>query len=246
MSARPWYAWYPGDFAAKTRRLTLEQIGAYHRLLDEYYLMAEALSTNRSELHRVCGAITESERAAVEFVITRFFYEKSGRYRNKRADKELARQLEIADNLSRRGRAGSDARWGNKMPVAMPVAMLEKCLSDASEMAYPQPQPQTTATTISTISTGDGNKGVRGKSKFPIPADFAVSDRVRTWAEKFGYGQLEKHLENFRLQAEARAYAYANWDSAFMKAIAKDWAGLRTNGHDRGTETLSELLTKEQ
>ena len=65
----------------------------------------------------------------------------------------------------------------------------------------------------------------RGTSrKTLMPDDFAVSDRVKAWAEEKGFGQLQKHLDHFRLTAQARAYTYADWDSAFMKAIADNWA----------------------
>jgi hypothetical protein len=60
-----------------------------------------------------------------------------------------------------------------------------------------------------------------------LPADFAISERVRTWAEAKGFTRLDEHLEAFRLKASARAYTYANWDDAFMGAIRDDWAKLR-------------------
>lgn len=62
----------------------------------------------------------------------------------------------------------------------------------------------------------------------PMPDGFEVSDRVRAWAEGYGFSQLDKHLEHFQDQARARAYVYADWDAALMNAIRKDWAGLRT------------------
>ncbi len=89
------------------------------------------------------------------------------------------------------------------------------------------------------------NTGVRGKTaKFPLPEQFAVSDRVRAWAQKKGFSKLDEHLENFRLTAQAKGYAYADWDSALMKAISADWAKLRVNGHD--SETLADLLGKDR
>lgn len=69
---------------------------------------------------------------------------------------------------------------------------------------------------------------LNGKSRErPIPKDFAVSDRVKAWAAEKNFDSLEQHLENFRLQCEAKGYQYIDWDSAFMKAISKDWAGVR-------------------
>ena len=64
--------------------------------------------------------------------------------------------------------------------------------------------------------------------KAKMPPDFAISERVATWASKNGFGSLEAHLEAFKRKVEASGYMYINWDSAFMEAIREDWAKLRT------------------
>lgn len=74
-----------------------------------------------------------------------------------------------------------------------------------------------------------------------LPDDFAISDAVRKWAQAKGHGQLDAHLEAFIETAKARAYAYADWDSAFKKAIREDWAKLR-NGGVNGNRTFSRKL----
>jgi hypothetical protein len=67
----------------------------------------------------------------------------------------------------------------------------------------------------------------RKKPRTPLPTDFGISERVRQWALKNNYGQLEDHLEAFKLKCEKADYRYVNWDSAFMEAIRDDWAELR-------------------
>lgn len=61
----------------------------------------------------------------------------------------------------------------------------------------------------------------------PLPADFAISERVRRWAAEKGHTRLEDHFENFVGAAKAKGYAYADWDEAFMGAIRGDWAKLK-------------------
>jgi hypothetical protein len=63
-----------------------------------------------------------------------------------------------------------------------------------------------------------------------LPDDFNISEQVRSWARERGFGQLEEHLERFKLRAGAKGYKYANWDLAFMSAVRDDWARLRTSG----------------
>lgn len=67
----------------------------------------------------------------------------------------------------------------------------------------------------------------KGRGKTAMPADFAISDRVRTWAAEHGFGQLDEHLDSFRSKCLANGYRYSNWDSAFMNAIRDDWGKIR-------------------
>jgi hypothetical protein len=60
--------------------------------------------------------------------------------------------------------------------------------------------------------------------KTSLPDNFTISDRVISWANQNGYRDLQKHLDNFILQAQAKNYQYVNWDSAFMTAIKDNWA----------------------
>jgi hypothetical protein len=67
----------------------------------------------------------------------------------------------------------------------------------------------------------------RKSQKTPLPDDFGINERVRSWAAAKGYGQIDDHLEAFKRKARAKAYSYADWDEAFMEAIREDWAKLR-------------------
>ncbi len=84
------------------------------------------------------------------------------------------------------------------------------------------------------VAAAPAPASVRKKAiKTAMPEGFGVSDRVKTWAQSKGYGQLDQHLEAFARKAKANGYTYADWDSAFMEAIREDWAKLRgrlTNG----------------
>ena len=66
----------------------------------------------------------------------------------------------------------------------------------------------------------------RAPQKHPLPEDFGISGRVRTWAAEKGHDRLDQHLESFRAKAQAKGYAYADWDAAFMEAIRENWAKL--------------------
>lgn len=68
------------------------------------------------------------------------------------------------------------------------------------------------------------------KSETPLSDDFGISEAVRTWATGKGFTRLDDHLEAFKDYALSRGKTYADWDSAFKRAIREDWAKLNGNG----------------
>ena len=91
-----------------------------------------------------------------------------------------------------------------------------ECIQDVSSL-----EPQ--------VSIGKDSQGKKSKQKTSLPDDFCISERVIEWAKKEGYRELQKHFDNFVLQAQAKNYQYANWDSAFMTAIRQNWAKVSMN-----------------
>lgn len=78
----------------------------------------------------------------------------------------------------------------------------------------------------------EGIKEGKGSRKTSLPGNFTISDRVRQWAEEKGHNNLEAHLENFKLQCEAKGYQYKDWDAAFMNAVRNNWAKIEKRGRD--------------
>ena len=144
MSAKPWYAFYYGDYAVDTRDLSLAQHGAYRLLLDHYYAITGALPCELPQLWRLTGAITEEEKVAVSFVVERFFVNGNNGLHNKRADIEIRKQADFLAEQSRKGKLSANVRWGNRT-VTEPVT--EGITERQPDCNLPQPQTITTATT---------------------------------------------------------------------------------------------------
>ncbi|KFL18966.1 Uncharacterised protein [Ralstonia pickettii] len=70
------------------------------------------------------------------------------------------------------------------------------------------------------------NRPKSANGKIPLPEGFAISEGVRKWAKANGHQNLEAHFEYFIDTVQANGNVYANWDAAFKKAVANDWAGL--------------------
>lgn len=56
-----------------------------------------------------------------------------------------------------------------------------------------------------------------------LPDGFGISNRVREWAKRKGYSNLDAHLESFLSAVKRKGYQYADWDEALMTAIRDDW-----------------------
>lgn len=88
---------------------------------------------------------------------------------------------------------------------------------------------ETKSNALDTDSDTDSDKKKprkRATPKTALPENFTVSERVRQWAAEKGHAQLDRHLDHFRLAAEAKGYTYADWDAAFMRAVTDNWAKL--------------------
>ncbi len=94
--------------------------------------------------------------------------------------------------------------------------------------------PTATPTTSPTPALDD-DENVQDRKDIPpekpirrtyLPKDFALSERVRDWAQRKGHDRLEQRFEYFTSFAVRRAARYADWDVALMSSIRDDWAKL--------------------
>lgn len=106
MSSKPWFAWFPADYRAKTAHLTFEQDGAYRRLLDAYYERRAPLPADPNALYRLVSAQNDKERAAVDVIAAEFFSNGDGKLRHLRCDEQIAKEEALHQAWSEAGRKG--------------------------------------------------------------------------------------------------------------------------------------------
>ena len=106
MSSRPWYAWFPADYRAKTAHLTFEQDGAYRRLLDAYYERRGPLPADKTALYRLTSAQDERERVAIDAVVGQYFENGDGQLRHHRCDEQIAKEQAMHRRVVEGGRKG--------------------------------------------------------------------------------------------------------------------------------------------
>lgn len=103
----PWFALYVSDYLAKTCHLTQGQHGAYFLLMLHYYGTGKPIPANAMQVHSICRCKTDAEKQSCDEIIQLFFKEKSGVYRHKRIDQELARR----SSISTKRRKSASKRW---------------------------------------------------------------------------------------------------------------------------------------
>lgn len=125
MTGLAWYPLYPGDYARDTQQLSLLEHGAYLLLMNHYYstgsldCMIERSSNDESSdeqpvnnlrIYRLCSAISDEEKKAVDVVLKLFFTYKKGKYISRKIEEVIAEQTEKHKKKSEAARLAVAAR----------------------------------------------------------------------------------------------------------------------------------------
>lgn len=210
-----------GDYVRDTLGLSMQQDGAYTRLMDQYYAGERPLPLDHKELYGIARCRDAAERKAVDFVLKRFFVETPDGFRQKRCDVELEEMVAKSKSASRSAKKRWSERNANAYANASPDAYANALRTQSVGNARQEPR---------TINQEPGKAKTARKRAIPLPDNFGISDRVREWAAQKGHGKLEARLEHFLGYAKAHGKTYADWDESFMNAIRADWAKFNTSG----------------
>jgi uncharacterized protein YdaU (DUF1376 family) len=201
------YPFHIGDYLSHTSHLSDAEDLAYRRMIDLYYQTEKPFSDIALVARKV-----KSSPETVKVILEEFFefWVEDSTWRNKRADIEIAKY----QYLSESGKKGAAKRWGKDKP------MDTQCEPNSPPIATPiATKNQEPRTNISILTP----KKASPKKK-PIPEDFSISERVRDWATRKGFKNLEEHFEYFVDKCNQKGYLNVDWDLAFMNAIRDDWA----------------------
>lgn len=118
MSRKPdeWMPLHIGDYHADTTHLTREQHGAYVLLLMAYWRRGGPLPDDDARLAAIVKA-SAGEWRRLKPILTEFFEVLDGQWRQKRADKELAKANAMTNAKAEAGRKGAERRWHNDTPA---------------------------------------------------------------------------------------------------------------------------------
>ena len=112
-----WYPRYYHDYKAATGHLTIAEHGALTLLLDEYYAQGGPIHAEPKRLMHLLRAHTDVEKEAVRAVLAEFFVMDKGKWRNNRADREIAVRSELIEKKRRAAVEGNNRRWNKTTNV---------------------------------------------------------------------------------------------------------------------------------
>ena len=181
-----WYARYPGDYGRDTAHLSMIEHGAYGLLLDHYYSTAAPLPADVAALYRICRAFDQSEREAVDCVVSQFFDLRDDGYHNVRADMELVKRNEHHKRLSTGARKTNEKRW-NRLATRS---------ATRSALASPQPQPYPQKETSKSVPAANPAADTREFDAFweAYPKKLGKAEARKAWVQQFCDGHLGEIL----------------------------------------------------
>lgn len=136
-----YYNRYPAHYLAKTLLLTLEQDGAYTRLMDWYYAEERAIPDDKR--YTVGRCQSKRERDAVDFVLREFFDLRDGAWVHDRIEKELVKAAPKIDAARENGKRGGRPRkekptgFQDKNPMGLQEETQQEPSAKAPQTPYP-------------------------------------------------------------------------------------------------------------
>lgn len=174
-----YYMFNIGDYASHTQRLSVPEDCAYRRLLDLYYLNERPFNGCSTDVAREIGMSDSLD--SVEYILQKFFPNDGECWRNKRADKEIARYQSKKKLASKAGKASGKARRG---------AASEQTLNGRSSNVEP---------TINQEPLTINQEPVKTTVRFAAP----TVEEVRNYCVEKGYTMDPERFVNF--------YESKNW-----------------------------------
>lgn len=191
-----YYQFNIADYRKDTSHLTPIEHYIYRFLMDWAYLDEQPIPLDTTFVLRKLN-LTSKHLSNLENVLNDFFKKSDFGWYQKRINESIAEYHNYLNKQSINGKKGGRP----KKPTANPPIT--------------QIEPKKSLTT--------NHKPITNKETL-LPEDFAISERVISWANQRGYRDLEKHFDHFVILAQAKGYKYTDWDAAFMNAIRNNWA----------------------
>lgn len=185
--------------------LSLAEHGAYSILLDVYYATETPLPADLDALHRMCRAMTQEERAAVQAVADRFFKVGEDGFRhNPRADREIKTARETVQKQRESGVESARKRWSSDRSTHKSTHNLTTGLAMQPPTTNHQEKPKPSRALRSGL---DGLNGAFTAFWEAYPRKKSKGDAEKAWLKI----RPDEQLASAILAAVERAKTSADW-----------------------------------
>lgn len=211
-----YYSRYPAHYMAKTLHLTMQQDGAYTRLLDWMYANERAIPD--ADKYLIARASKKDEKSAVNFVLSSFFSLTPEGWVNDRV------KFEIAKASPKIEAARINGLRGGRPPKQKPSGFLENspvgsCTETQSVIFTKAPQSPISNTTARARSNADARPAKNRGSR--LPPEWAPDADLIAWA------RTERPSVDLRTEtAKFRDYWIAK---AGQQGVKLDWTATFRN-----------------
>lgn len=229
----PFFPMYPSDFEADTSHLTLEEDGAYNRLLRLMWMTNGcSLPNDDAWIARRMRVDMETFDRVIRGLLEEFFISSNGRVSNARLS-EISEESNAAHK--RRVEAGSK---GGKVKPLKTKGSTPSNAEAKPKQPQPQPQPYIDTNVSKSVSFEDApepkpkkSKRSASKPKAPISKDWKPTDENRAYAsDKFAEARrcrrpdepqvdppnIDEMAENFRDYWRSKGEKRADWSASWQ------------------------------
>lgn len=190
-----WFPWYPALYRADTLDLTLEQDGAYRRLIDHYMETRLPLPDNNNSLSRIIGISVNDFQAIAEQLRCKFTA-KDGSLHNKRCDIELNRQDSLSKKRSSVAKSAYEKRNENNNVGAIAKQKPSNCINTGQDKTGEDSKEVSNQERASL--EGEADKKSSSKSNGSrLPENWAPTNEEKSYASGLGLDP-ESTAEDFK------------------------------------------------
>jgi uncharacterized protein YdaU (DUF1376 family) len=227
MSDLPWFQFFPSDWLAGTRGLSVIETGVYITLIAMMYDHQAPIVEDAGRLSRACGARLDHFTKALETLVS------SGkvlRVDGKLWNARVARNCELRAQKCSTYSSTAKARWDKKRQEKQSAEDANALQSQSDGNVSQKPD------TIRKVKNLSDSRRAK-RAAHPIPDNFVPSDESWYAVRDMGFSDDD---QNFGL-AELRDWAIgkderrSNWDSVYRNWFRKDFRNGKTAKPQRNT-----------
>jgi uncharacterized protein YdaU (DUF1376 family) len=211
---KAWFPYYPADIEADTADLTLEEFGAYQRLLNFHFLQ-DSIPADPARMALILRLPVQKTRK-IWAILSRFFEQRGDRYVQRRMEREIQKSVE----KSKVRAEAAHARWGAN----------DHAIADAN--AYPNADTAT-ATATKVKQKDMSEPAVPACPHLEIISAYheVLPERPQVIPARWRGSVSERNLQaRWRENAEHRTVDF--WRDLFGAVRTNDWW---MRGDERGT-----------